>query len=152
MRGRIALLTLMVALTASCFGYSVEKTSDPARAMVVNLGANRYIYTVVRTRNLRAIASVATPVVSVAPNVAEAGIITVKVEHSGWGYEGLRRTESEFYSELAPLTAEIGGQYFHVADKTVSQGFIEAMTVSVLVPNAPPPNPALNPTGLRPAG
>jgi hypothetical protein len=70
----------------------------------------------------------------VPPGLSEVGIINVKIEIGGWGAGGARCTESEFYSELSQLAAELGGQNFVVANKSILSGFISAMTVSVLAP------------------
>ncbi len=128
--GLVIVITIM-----SCYGNSIVRNQDPNKTMVVNLGKNRYIYSVTKIRQSESTSSTAIPVVSVVPvNMTEVGVITVQVKYSGWGRSGLRKTESEFYSELAKLSSEIGGTHFHVADKSVSYGYISAMTISVLAP------------------
>lgn len=128
-------LALVVATAPACgFGHSVERTKDPSKAMTINLGPNRYIYSITSLSPAPARTSPARPFVSVPPSgAAELGILTVQVDYSGWGNGGLRKTESEFYNELGSLAAELGGDHFHVADKSVDPGgTITAMTVSVV--------------------
>jgi hypothetical protein len=67
-------------------------------------------------------------------DLGEIGVITVKAEHSGWGEDGMRSTESEFYADLAQLAAELGSTHFHVADKSILRGYIVALTVTALAP------------------
>jgi len=137
MRFRLGLHILALAtLLPSCYGHSVQRSPDPARAMVVNGGATRYVFALTPIRHLKPRTSPATPIVTVVPpGLSEAGIINVKLENCGWGFGGSRSTESEFYPELSRLAAELGGQNFAIANKSVFQGGpITAMTVSVLAP------------------
>ena len=130
----LRLLACLTLLVAGCgYGHSVKMGADDSRAMVVNLGKNRYIYSISRLENLPKRETRALPTVSVAPQGArEIGIIAVSAEHSGFGTEGLRKTEVQFYSELGGLAATLGGQHFHVSDKSLLHGYIVGLTVSVL--------------------
>jgi hypothetical protein len=128
---------LLLASACTNFGYARERSADPSRALVTNAGENRYVFSVTRIRRLRAKTERATPLVNVAPgNLAEVIVINVKAEFTGYGSEGLRSTEADFYSDLATLAAEYGATRFHVASKTVTGVYVSTMTVSGLAPES----------------
>lgn len=96
-----------------------------------NLGANRYVYRLTATADYPP-TSHAIPVASVVPpNAVEVGIVSVAVEYSTWGYEGMRSSRGEFYDELSLAAQRLGGTHFHVHDSEGAE-FITGMTVSVL--------------------
>lgn len=124
-----------LVLVTSCFGHTVVRNEGGSDAMVVNLGTNRYIYSVTPTVELPPASASAVPVVSIAPaDMVEVGIITLRVKVGGLEYGSLRRTEAEFYPELGILASEMGGSYFHVSDKEFVAQYLTTMTVSVMAP------------------
>ena len=92
----IAVLLSLLVVGCGQFGHSVQRTSDPNRILVVNLGTNRYVYSVVRYDHFPASPTPARPTRDQQPGDQEIATITVTAEYSGWGGDGLRTAAGEF--------------------------------------------------------
>jgi hypothetical protein len=126
-------VALALGVSSCGFGHSIERPN--AATLVENLGANRYRY--YATRLLAAPQrGPAAPALAIAPAGArEVGMIEVSADYSGFGSEGLRTSESEFYPRLAALAGELGGTHFLVLRSTRQaplDTWITSLTVDVL--------------------
>ena len=122
---------------AGCgFGTSIQRPDN--LSLIENRGFNRYRYLMTRLAPAEVLGP-ATPVLAVPPTGAqEVGVIEVTVTYSGFGDEGLRSSETGFYSTLAGLAGELGGTHFVVLRTTRepprigTSSWITALTVVVL--------------------
>jgi len=59
---RSLLISAVLAILAGgCFGNSLQRSTDPGRMLVVNLGANRYVYSAVQYEQVPAAPTLARP-------------------------------------------------------------------------------------------
>ena len=108
---RKALLGSLLLVAACGFGRSVVRYD--ARTLIENLDEVRYIYSLTRvaTEAPRGPASVA---LSMPPGAKEVGLVEVRVSYAGFGADGVRTNESEFYAILGQLAGELGATHFVV--------------------------------------
>jgi len=132
---RSLLISAVLAILAGgCFGNSLQRSTDPGRMLVVNLGANRYVYSAVQYEQVPAAPTLARPARGSQPGEREIATVTVRAEYSGFGVGGLRRAAGEFYGELSEVAAALGGTHFAVVDATAgSDGTIRGLTAIVLL-------------------
>ena len=84
---------LLAVLVVGCgqFGDALERSTDPNRMLVVNLGTNRYVYAVERYDRFPANPTPARPTQGQLPSDQEIATITVTAEYSGWAARGSGR-------------------------------------------------------------
>lgn len=117
-----------------CFGNSLQRSADPTRLLVVNLGANRYVYSAVQYEQLPPAPTLARPARGSQQGEREIATISVRAEYGGFGTGGLRSGAGQFYPELAEVSAALGGPHFAVVDATAgSDGTIRGLTALVLL-------------------
>jgi hypothetical protein len=129
----------LVVGASSCFGNSIVRR-DPV-TLIENLGGNRYLYhsTRLRTEAARGAASVA---LGIPPaDAREIGLIEVTAEYGGFGPDGLRDSEADFYPTLATIAGAMGGTHFMVLRSTReprAANCFTSLTVDVLAAPSTP--------------
>ena len=139
MRGCLVPFAMLVA-TSCGFGHSVVWPS--AGTMIESRGMNRYEWTIARSA-AAAPRGPAQHVFDAAPEGSrEVGAISARVLMSGWGDEGFRREEEDFYPVLAELAGGLGATHFEIAGVVRGRGawLTEITAIAILVDEsgAPP--------------
>ncbi len=132
-RGPSCALVVALSLLASCgFGHGVVRPD--AQTVIENRGMNRYVYRFMRTAS-SAPRGPATPWVGFPPTGSrEVGAIFASVRMSGWGAEGYRWSERDFYPVLAAYASEMDGTHFGIVRVVRDRyGWLRQVTVSVTV-------------------
>jgi hypothetical protein len=135
MRAKAAWLFLSGLLLQVGCGYGYQVVRNGPDLVVENRGDVRYYYqlrrTLVEDEGPAAIAVVGVP----PPGLREVGAIFVTPGYTGWGADGVRTGEQEFFPLLAELAGKMGGSHFFVVRVSRDRmGNINGLTASVLRP------------------